>query len=65
MGVGDGAAWLRVLCTFKGAGSSLDCESWRVCLGRGRSGALVELLAGRGEKLPGALGVGLVGCMGC
>jgi hypothetical protein len=25
---------------------------------------LAGLLAGRGEKLPGALGVGLVGCMG-
>jgi hypothetical protein len=25
---------------------------------------LAGLIAGRGEKLPGALGVGLVGCMG-
>ena len=70
MGVGDGAVRpceLRVLWTFKGAGSSLDTvdsESWRCRPVRDRSIALDELLADRGEKLPGALGGGLSDCMG-
>lgn len=68
MGVGDGAVWpgwLRVLWTFRVMGSSLDSESWRFGLVvRERSVALAELLADRGEKLPGARGVGLAGCMG-
>lgn len=68
MGVGDGAVrpgWLRVLWMFKVMGSSLDSESWRFDLVvREGSVALAELLADRGEKLPGALGVGLAGCMG-
>lgn len=68
MGVGDGAVWpgwLRVLWTFRVTGSSLDSEPWRFGLVlRERSVALAELLADRGEKLPGARGVGLAGCMG-
>ncbi len=69
MGVGDGPAapcWFRGLMTFKGAGSSLDTvdsESCRFGLGRDGSAGLAELLAGKGEKLPGALGVGRAGCM--
>jgi hypothetical protein len=51
--------------TFNGAGSLLGSEFWRSSLGRVRSVVLAELLlACRGEKLPGALGVGLDGCMG-
>lgn len=64
MGVGEAPWGLRVLGTLKGAGSSLDTEPCRFCAVRERSAALAELLAGRGEKLPGALGVGLEGCMG-
>jgi hypothetical protein len=50
--------------TFNGAGSSLETESCRVCLVRETSVVLAELLAGRGEKLPGALGVGRACCIG-
>jgi len=45
---------------FNGAVSSLDDDSRRRSLGRDMSGPGAP---GRGEKLPGALGVGLVGCI--
>lgn len=61
--VGDEPWALRVLGTFSGSGSSVEIEPCRVWVTRERSAVLAELLAGKGEKLPGALGWGLEDCM--
>ncbi len=55
----------RALETARGVEevSSLEEDSSRRGLGRERSES-VALLWGRGEKLPGALGGGLAGCIG-
>lgn len=54
--------WTLAFATVNGAESSLEEDSTLLTRGRDRS---VEeaLLWGRGEKLPGALGWGLAGCI--
>ena len=54
----------RALTTFRGVVSSLEKDSTRLADGLGDDeDGLTLLLEGKGEKLPGALGAGRVGCI--